>query len=84
MNSKQYSALDMVKSNMEMWRECMCDFDAQYFPSDTLGKVKELCKDYDLDIYSVKEVFDYIEDPFYYDIDKDEIFNSECESESEC
>ena len=76
-NNKQYSARDMVVSVIYTWTETLAYFDHQYSTIDTLEKVKEACKEYELDIHEVKSIFDEVEHPFYYDIEKDEIFNSD-------
>ena len=62
------------------WREACCDFNCSFSASETLGFIQSETDDKAL----IKYVFDMTEDPFYYDIDKDEIFNREdYSSESE-
>tara|TARA_R110000824_G_scaffold24259_2_gene85686 strand:- start:344 stop:631 length:288 start_codon:yes stop_codon:yes gene_type:complete len=61
------------------WREACCDFNCGFSASETLGFIKSETDDKEL----IKYVFDMTEDPFYYHIDKDEIFNREDESEDE-
>ena len=54
----------------------MFEYNPQYSTHETLGKVIEFCERFDLDINCIKIVFDRVEEPFYYDIENDEIKNS--------
>ena len=59
------------------WIEGFSCHNSNYTTDDTLSYVKECCSEYNLDILSVKKIFDECEEPFYYVIETNEIKNSE-------
>ena len=75
--------ITMVKNMIGVWKECMINFNPQYTTYHTLTKVKEFCDRFDLNSYIVKDIFDSVEDPYYYDIENDDIRSNEEESEEE-
>ena len=79
----QDDIITMIVNMIDVWKECMIEYNPQYSTDETLGKVIELCERFDLDINCIKIVFDRVEEPYYYDIEKDEIKNSERDEEDE-
>jgi hypothetical protein len=82
-NPTMYSAKDMILGKIDTWKEQQQIYNPQYDPDETLRFVKECCEEYDLDLKVVKEIFDEVEDPYYYDIDKDDWSGGEDESDDE-
>ena len=75
-----YLAKDMILAKIDTWKQQQMIYNPQYEPEETLSFIKECCEEYDLDLKDVKEIFDEVEDPYYYDIDEDDIDkdDSEC------
>ena len=79
----QDDKITMVENMIGVWKECMFEYNPQYSTDETLGKVIEFCERFDLDINCIKIVFDSVEEPYYYDIENDEIKNSERDEEDD-
>ena len=79
----QDDKITMVENMINVWKEFMFEYNPQYSTGETLGKVIDFCERFDLDINCVKIVFDRVEEPFYYDIENDEIKNSSSDEDDE-
>tara|TARA_R110000782_G_scaffold26062_1_gene67159 strand:+ start:3356 stop:3628 length:273 start_codon:yes stop_codon:yes gene_type:complete len=74
----------LLEGVIEVWRGEQMKYNPQFMPEETLQKLKDLCEIYMIDDKNIlKEVFDECENPFVYDINTDEISNSEEEEEEE-
>ena len=46
----QDDKITMVENMIDVWKECMIEYNPQYSTDETLGKVIEFCERFDLDI----------------------------------
>jgi len=76
------SDYDIVLQKTLTWRFCMFQHQYDFEPKDTLSFIKEIAEDFDVDDKQIAKIFNECEDPYYYDLDKEEIINGE-ESEEE-
>ena len=80
-----YSIKELLDICIELWKEEQFNHEANYSAKDTLKKIIELMDKLgeNWDPILLKEVFDDCEEPFYYDIDKDEIRNHDDDDDSD-
>jgi len=79
-----YNAHDILLGCIDVWREEQIKYNSQFSTYDTLDKLKYLCEYHNIEDKNIlKDVFDECEHPFIYDIENDEITNSEEDDESE-
>jgi hypothetical protein len=77
----EYNA-HLLLACIEVWREEQMRFNTDFSTYDTLDKLKDLCYKYNIeDKNIIKNVFDECESPFVYNIENDEITNSEEDEE---
>jgi len=80
----EHSHYGLLEGIIEVWRGEQMKYNPQFTPDETLQKLKDLCEIYMIDDKNIlKEVFDECEKPFVYDVNTDEISNSEEEEEEE-
>ena len=72
-----FSNKEIVTAKYLTLLELNCRLKLDCSDENKLDFLKEFCEDYDLDINVVKEIFDECEYPLSYDIDKDEIIDTE-------
>ena len=72
----------MIIQQINIFREWCFQNAPDFTAEETLDYVKHVCDINDLNIEIVKEVFDQVESPFYYNIKKDKAVNPEDEYDS--
>ena len=75
--SKTYTPREVASLVIGAWTEGAYNYCDNIDIGDILKMVKDVCKDYNLGMECVKEIFEEYEHPFIYDIEKDEIVNPE-------
>tara|TARA_R110002126_G_scaffold127948_3_gene270375 strand:+ start:138 stop:449 length:312 start_codon:yes stop_codon:yes gene_type:complete len=79
-----YNAHDILLGCIEVWRGEQIKYNSQFSTYDTLDKLKNLCDTYIIEDKNIlKSVFDECESPFVYNIENEEITNSEEDEESD-
>tara|TARA_R110001606_G_scaffold144425_2_gene283817 strand:- start:402 stop:899 length:498 start_codon:yes stop_codon:yes gene_type:complete len=78
---KDEQAKAILGAKVDTWRECQMQFNSQFDTWDTLAFIRQECISGDNQL--IKEIFDIHEEPFYWDIEKDDIINGDEESEEE-
>ena len=79
-----YNAHDLILACVDVWRGQQMLYNSQFETFDTLVMIKYLCEYHNIeDRNIIKSVFDECESPFVYNIENDEITNSEEDDESE-
>ena len=79
-----YNANDILTACIDVWKGQQMIYNPQYSPFDTLDKLKDLCEYHNIkDKNILKDVFDECEDPFVYNIENDDITNSEDDEEDD-
>ena len=81
--SKTYTPYEVAFREIGAWREGAYKYCDNIDIDDILEIVKDTCKDYNLGMEDVKEIFEDQEYPFIYDIEKDEIVNPNRREESD-
>tara|TARA_R110000824_G_scaffold3860_1_gene18490 strand:+ start:1491 stop:2609 length:1119 start_codon:yes stop_codon:yes gene_type:complete len=70
---------EIIVEKTQSWLTEQSAVNPSYSTKDTLGYIKSICENKDV----IKEVFDECENPFYYNIEKNEIMNGAEEDEDE-
>tara|TARA_R110002072_G_scaffold268521_1_gene427557 strand:- start:215 stop:475 length:261 start_codon:yes stop_codon:yes gene_type:complete len=79
--SKTYTPREVASLVVGAWIEGIHTYCNEIDTGDILEMVKDVCRDYNLGMEVVKEIFEEYEDLFIYDIEKDEIVNPDEEDE---
>jgi len=75
--SKTYTPREVASLVIGAWVEGVHKHCDEIDTSEILEMVKDVCRDYNLGMEDVKEIFEEYENLFIYDIEKDEIVNPE-------
>ena len=79
---KDEQAKTILETKVNTWRECQMVFNSQFDTYETLEFITQECISGDKQL--IKEVFDGCEEPFYWDIEKNDIINGDEDSECSC
>ena len=68
-----YTIKDIIREKVSTWKDIMEEHSLNCDTVNTLVFIKELCSSYNLGGEIVKETFDYWEEPFWYNLETEEI-----------